>query len=1199
MNWSRIDLEAANGFLNLAGAATSEGPARDDLERQEREHWRRIGDGQLDGAVALYNRLADRHLVWLADEVGMGKTFVALAVAALVRHEHPEARILFLLPSSRLQPKWVTEMRRFVECCVRVVDHRARTFQGTPLRPQVTPRRLRELAADLLLDPDRDVLATLHAFSLGLVDDEGVWQHAWSQLTELSPVLPRRLDRALYVRDGRADKAMFKRIYAAALNAILPTFDLVICDESHNLRGGLGAGAARNQTLAAALGGYAAGLPELPWPAPRPRVKRLLCLTATPVERTFRELRRQADVFGVLRFPGCPESTLRDLDRFHEADEDGMKEVATRYIVRRMHALYRPGVERGLTKNQYRREWRQGGVEAWDEALALASPAERLIVALVQKKVIELLHAAGDRPGQDFLPSFQMGMLSSFESFGQTIGRRARGAASERAPGGDEEFAGDGDAVFDGDQVRDVRHAKGLDTELIDTMSADFRETFRRSPPHPKLDKVAAAAACWAERGEKSLVFVRRVRTTEELADKVSDLMSQALITRLRGLVPEATRGRFERVVEAYRTVRGATDAGRPLAADGGSEDDEGEQTSFFAWFFRGQGDGEVRLGGHLRKRAIQDLRQPWSTLLHDNHVLWLFDDAPARVLEWFEAHDREVRVAASHCLARVANVGAGHRYEAWQAGALHVLGAESGSRGEAARWLRSQLATWHEEPAEDLGDGSMELVRRPFFTRLRGHPLRGELWPGSDWEEVSSEGLAGLRERELRRELLATALRIGAAWVDLWLSAVIGVGHLEAPTAAEAEAAYDGVITELLTRLGDQDSDGSRELRGMAAHHRLLLGLNFDEAGKKRLDELRVYLSNRLARQAPAVALHGGSKSEQVLRQFRMPGYPYVIVATDVVQEGVDLHTFCKRVIHYGVACSSSATEQRTGRVDRIGSLVHREFALGDEDTKLQVHYPHLQQSVEPLQLRELYRRIDTFLRMVHGNLGSVEREKSAVDLGAALGDEIAYPAPYEGRLETAFGVTPEDRVGGELCTVEQSTVVSAEAVRTCLAGLVSGQPERVGPEGSARWRGEVWWVGEQRVPSPGDGARCQPFDVALRTRRDGGGVFLRVRSPVGEMDLSDGRSAGGLLRADRWSRGVVLMAQVAADGRPQRGALKRGGVFVEARCDVPVWSADRLEDLLTLALEEATWVADQVEKHWYAGEQDHRLRDVSRRWT
>ncbi len=71
------------------------------------------------------------------------------------------------------------------------------------------------------------------------------------------------------------------------------------------------------------------------------------------------------------------------------------------------------------------------------------------------------------------------------------------------------------------------------------------------------------------------------------------------------------------------------------------------------------------------------------------------------------------------------------------------------------------------------------------------------------------------------------------------------------------------------------------------------------------------------------------GQVSKTLVRQFRMPGYPFVLLSTDLLQEGEDLHTFCSDVYHYGLAWTPSAVEQRIGRIDRVRSKTerHREW--------------------------------------------------------------------------------------------------------------------------------------------------------------------------------------------------------------------------------------------------------------------------------
>ena len=118
------------------------------------------------------------------------------------------------------------------------------------------------------------------------------------------------------------------------------------------------------------------------------------------------------------------------------------------------------------------------------------------------------------------------------------------------------------------------------------------------------------------------------------------------------------------------------------------------------------------------------------------------------------------------------------------------------------------------------------------------------------------------------------------------------------------------------------------------------------------------------------------GGVNKRMVKQFRMPGYPLVLATTDVLQEGEDLHTFCRRVIHYGITWTPSAMEQRTGRVDRIGSLVQRNLDGADRKPKadewIQVYYPHLADTVERLQVRRVLERLNDFLRLVHHNVPS-----------------------------------------------------------------------------------------------------------------------------------------------------------------------------------------------------------------------------------
>jgi ERCC4-related helicase len=59
----------------------------------------------------------------------------------------------------------------------------------------------------------------------------------------------------------------------------------------------------------------------------------------------------------------------------------------------------------------------------------------------------------------------------------------------------------------------------------------------------------------------------------------------------------------------------------------------------------------------------------------------------------------------------------------------------------------------------------------------------------------------------------------------------------------------------------------------------------------------------------------------QRLMLAFNTPFFPEVLVASSVLAEGVDLHLSCRHVIHHDLSWNPSTLEQRTGRVDRIGA--------------------------------------------------------------------------------------------------------------------------------------------------------------------------------------------------------------------------------------------------------------------------------------
>jgi superfamily II DNA or RNA helicase len=64
----------------------------------------------------------------------------------------------------------------------------------------------------------------------------------------------------------------------------------------------------------------------------------------------------------------------------------------------------------------------------------------------------------------------------------------------------------------------------------------------------------------------------------------------------------------------------------------------------------------------------------------------------------------------------------------------------------------------------------------------------------------------------------------------------------------------------------------------------------------------------------------------ERVIALFNTPLSPDLLVASSVMGEGIDLHQECRFVIHHDLDWNPGVLEQRTGRLDRIGALAERQ---------------------------------------------------------------------------------------------------------------------------------------------------------------------------------------------------------------------------------------------------------------------------------
>lgn len=1158
-------------------------------------------ESQFRGTVAAYNMLARNRIAYLADEVGMGKTFIALGVMGLLRHLSPEARVVVIAPRENIQHKWIKELSNFVWNNWRVEDNRFKALNGRPVFTPVPFQSIEEYGAATRVNDESDPFLRMTTFSIATKSSDSRRRYR----KVLRSLIPWACEGMM----GTQKPSAFRDDYGRVLNALMPDIELLIVDEAHNLKHGFGPKVSnRNRVLGLAMGHPDGTSGKCPWY--RHRVGRVLLLSATPFEYDYADIYRQLDVLGFASVSvadphGGDPQPLAILNDPEETAER-KKEIISRFLLRRVTHLNIGG--RKYSKNMYRREWRKGGLLDHDDPIAMSDTKQRLIVGLIQKKVAEVL---GDRR---FNNCFQIGMLSSFESFLESMERSRQ---TQVAGGGEsDEEKENRERYFEGDQDATDEERRGIDRHSLATVVDSYRRRFGHGLPHPKLDATVEALADTFETGEKALIFVRRVATAGELVERLNVVFDDWIRAKMRRALPEM-HGDIEELFGAYREDRRRRreEHRSSVGADRGiPEDDEGGLDTFFSWFFRGMGPRGVLSGAAFQRNRLASISSVYSTLFEDDYVAWLLgypEDPLAALAGRLDMEpgrlDTELRRRAYGHFSRRTERKEGYPrlyvYEAYQSAGIRLLKDRCRDLHTRAVTVLDERFTLQGEPPGEPPPGfpgpAGNIGVITFITELvKREELRMKLWP----EKNGGDFRGQFRDRELRRELLSGMVRLGASYIDLYLIAIRQLGTFDLNVESRKQQPAVRLATAFLDHLERQADEGGfgayYELSCAAEAFGVIIGVNFPGVLHARLSRAAQIFGSTLQRQVPAGRM-AGVVNKRLVRQFRMPGFPLVLATTDVLQEGEDLHTFCRRVLHYGISWTPSAIEQRTGRVDRIDSLVQRnldgrETPPADEEL-MQVHYPHLQDTVEVLQVRRVLRRLYDFLTMIHVPQDRKDRDQSRLDVSEEvirLADEIPR---FEKLLESAFPVDDEWTTGKLSSADVQRPDI--DGLEEYLAGLWYGLREKLGMEtipidSRRRYVGTVGIangtvVRGDDIPDTDD-MRKQSFHVELRSQTVGGATLIRCVSPVGDVDLKDRDMLDMLYRLQFEAGMVKICAVYDARRKKHRVTVEGDRLF-----DLATTHAEEIEELVVRTVE----AADRIEEVILGCDEDAAYIDGGRR--
>lgn len=898
------------------------------------------------------------NIVYVADEVGLGKTYIAIGIALLLRHQapHPDNhKDLVIVPKKNLQAKWKKEIENFVERNYLPDD----TIKQGLSDHIVVPEKLRYVASG-----DRISIFRTTAFSYLATPKADLYDYL------ITNILP---DEAFYRQVmgearvkgyfNKENETLLRKLVACLLNIATPPIQCLIVDEAHNYKHGENT-ALRNMITSRFLGAVKDEKILQDFPALRDRMKfplaeKVVCLSATPKDRELSEIKNQFNCFTNRHILSNATSAAEIKDNLH------------RFLIRGNLNYLIEGEQK--SRNQCRVEHRKGNINKSEEAarLVLKDDFESLCWQLLQYKSLKYLSAKNNA-------RFEIGMLAGFESYQLDVQRKATNAEEETG-----EY----------DLVRDNVANKSQDQEVVQRIIDSYKENFNgKLPPHPKQTRMEQEIIRLSEEADKSLIFVRRVASAHELHARliqryeafVYEKQLKSLPQKLRAVKPVAqlinaylNKGLSEKLQELYAKLCERQEIRSYFRAL--SINSFEEQTTRLKHAFD-QDNEFARLAkecitrknpniSHSLKQAVlTDLTASASSLPS------LFTDEED--LEDDENQEKDQNEFLFSFFFREGQPGNAYREKTYREDWFDIdLLAFNKSMPFAAfdhNALDQKLAIQEKsfakkkkqrefEQRQDLirsfilKEGHLELgqglpkEKTTFLTHLLTHHCREEM---NHWlQNRAAKGLTGV---------INDLEKLGVILKNIFRS---GSGRLAGFVSDASDKGFSETMEELLLSPTAPFRLVYQEVKTIIRDFDLLVSINFNKKDSK-------FIAGILrAASSPIVVTTGQDDidREALAARFRMPGYPYVLVTTDIFREGEDLHTYCQNVYHYGIAWNPSDMEQRTGRIDRINSLSYRKLTQENKlhfGNKVQVFYPYMPQSIEVNQVKRLLENVDAFTR-------------------------------------------------------------------------------------------------------------------------------------------------------------------------------------------------------------------------------------------
>jgi hypothetical protein len=855
---------------------------------------------QARGAAKIFNLLQEHHIGLLADEVGMGKTIQSLAVCAALWNQKPDARILVFAPREVVARNWLNEYDNFIRRHYRHGDDIVKTASGN--------------------DPVKAPFYCTNLFALTDGIRQG-WPHFYvAKTTSLSSLMAgdladERLKTLGIKKAGRFSKIgkdeigaskkvaeLIKHSIVEAAGTGKPYFDLLIIDEAHYFRN-VKADSLRQQTARILFGD--------PENSADPKLaKNVLLLTATPNHTS------SSDILNILR------QFKRGIG--NPANEESLKSSLTKYCVRRLRKL---GKENDAKiKYNYRNEIDSESDFAKD-------PLSEMFFGIYQHELVKMMRSEDNHStsgtginqimkyleGVEFIPETRTAKINDHDNEGTNKGT-------------DFEVGSDGELLLD--------------------LSDNFNNIFGRRPSHPKYNRIVSDLNEVRDK-EKTLVFVRRIASCDQIARQVMEHQDRQLWTNLQiGNLKEIDYDNLDRK-SFTDALKGKVDIDDEINKDITEDSDEDTSENNNIPESKVLGLFKIKKGGLDNSTPASNFRKQFSP--SGTSVMGIFfspgvdyNEEPYRDLELMQIKSdttKKPNYFNSAMLRRISKL-------------------EYKEPGIAKDILKNTVA--------DYAPGENVIIKQElhtFFTIFLDTIKNDAKIDTATKNKISTtyDSFSPYEKEAFSKFIQQGALHASSAVVEfyrLWL-------HTTGETVERYKLFVAAVRKELpKMRLYNQVQDSIELFKTLYSK---VFSITSQD---KLLEEKWKNFDNA----QPVYPYSRGNANKKILDSFNTPFFPDVLIATSVLQEGVNLQYFCDKVYHYGIAWTPGDNEQRVGRVDRMFGKIDRRLQAG-EDANLKITFPFLKSTIDEEQLRRFIKKKFQSENLIDQGLSGEDGEYSRFD--------------------------------------------------------------------------------------------------------------------------------------------------------------------------------------------------------------------------